>query len=72
MSLISIIQLVFAVLLIVLVLIQERSSGLSGAFGGSGDGGFYHTRRGLEKIIFFATIVSAIAFAGLALVDLVI
>ena len=66
----AIAQIVVSVLLIVLILLQERSSGLSGIFGGS-EGGFYQTRRGLEKLVFGSTIVLAIAFAALALLDLV-
>ncbi|MDD5431083.1 MAG: preprotein translocase subunit SecG [Candidatus Pacebacteria bacterium] len=71
MNLISILQIIVSVILIILVLLQEKSSGLSGAFGGSDSGGFYQTRRGLEKAIFFATIIMALAFAGLALIDLI-
>jgi len=65
MSIISIAQIVVSILLIIAILLQERSSGLSGVFGGSGE--FYHTRRGLERIIFWSTIVLVIAFAALSL-----
>ena len=71
MDTISIIQVVISVVLIGLILLQERSSGLSGLFGG-GAGGYYQTRRGLEKIIFGATIFFAVAFGGVALITLVI
>ncbi len=64
-------QIIVTVLLIVFILLQERSSGLSGLLGG-GEGGFYQTRRGLEKFIFGGTIVLAIAFAALALAGLVL
>ena len=67
----AIAQIVVSILLIVLILLQERSSGLSGILGGS-EGGFYQTRRGLEKFIFWSTIVLAIAFAVLALAGLVL
>ncbi len=70
MSLIPILQIIISVLLIVLILLQEKSSGLSAVFGG--EGGFYQTRRGLEKVIFIGTIVLAIAFAGLSLVELIL
>ena len=50
MSAISIAQIIVSILLVTVILLQERSSGLSGVFGG--DSEFYHTRRGLEKIIF--------------------
>jgi len=65
-------QVVVSTLLIILILLQERSSGLSGVFGGgSSEGGFYQTRRGLEKFIFWSTIVLAVAFVALALADLI-
>ena len=60
-----------AVGIIVLVLLQERSGGASGIFGGGGDfGGVYQARRGMERVIFRATIVLAVAFVGLALARL--
>jgi protein translocase SecG subunit len=70
MNIIPIIQIVIAVILVVLILLQERSAGMSGIFGGGGGDSVYQTRRGLEKIIFYGTIVLAIAFAALAVVQL--
>lgn len=67
---IPIAQIVIAALLTVLILLQERSAGLSGLFGGE-SGGFYQTRRGLEKIIFYATIVLTITFISLAVFQLI-
>jgi protein translocase SecG subunit len=64
-----ILQIVISLIVIGLVLIQERSSGLSGVFGG-GSGTPYYTRRGVEKGVFYATIVATIVFAGLALANL--
>ncbi|MEK7634587.1 MAG: preprotein translocase subunit SecG [Patescibacteria group bacterium] len=66
---ISILQIIISVVLIALILLQERGSGLSGVFGGSGEG-FYQTRRGLEKIIFIATIILIVSLAGLSLADI--
>jgi preprotein translocase subunit SecG len=66
----TILQIAIAIILIVLVLLQERSAGMSGIFGGDG-GGFYQTRRGLERIVFWATIVFAIAFAAVSIAQLV-
>ena len=68
--LIPILQIIIAVVLVVLILLQERSAGLSGIFGGEG-GGFYQTRRGLEKIIFISTIILAVVFIGLALYQII-
>ena len=64
-------QIVTAVLLIVLILLQQRGTALGSAFGGEG-GGFYSTRRGIQKKIFWATIISGALFIILALLNLVI
>ena len=72
---ISIAQIVISIIVIVFILLQERSSagGLGGLFGGGGgDGGFYQTRRGLERFLFWATIILVLAFAALALLNLVL
>jgi protein translocase SecG subunit len=61
----AILQIILAAAIITLILLQERSSGMSGLFGG-GEGGFYQARRGMEKTIFIATIVLAVIFVALA------
>ncbi|MDE2018796.1 MAG: preprotein translocase subunit SecG [Patescibacteria group bacterium] len=66
----AIIQIILAVIIVALILLQERSSGMSGLFGGSGEG-FYQARRGMEKIIFYATIGLSVLFVVLAVWQLV-
>lgn len=56
----SVVQIIVSIIVIVLILLQERSGGFSGVFG-YGEGGFYSVRRGLEKIIFAATVVLSAA-----------
>ena len=53
-------QILLSVLLIGGVLLQQRGTGLSSAFGGSSME--YSTKRGAEKIVFYATIVVAVLF----------
>lgn len=60
MNFLTISQLVISVLLIIAVLLQNRGSGLSGAFGGGGEG--FHTKRGLEKFLFNTTVVLGVLF----------
>jgi len=67
---VTILQTVFAVLLIITILLQQRGSGLSSSFGG--EGATYSTRRGAEKVIFTATIVFAILFIGASIVRLLV
>jgi len=69
MNLITIGIIISAAITIGLVLIQDRSSGTGGAFGG-GEGSIYQTRRGVEKFVFIATIVSVIAFSSLSIVNI--
>ncbi|KKW05802.1 MAG: Preprotein translocase, SecG subunit [candidate division CPR1 bacterium GW2011_GWC1_49_13] len=58
-------QIFLALLLIGLILLQGRGAGLSAAFGGGGE--TFRTRRGVEKLVFYATIAVAILF-GLSLI----
>lgn len=60
-------QAVVAVLLTVAILMQNRGSGLGAAFGG--DFGGYYTKRGLEKFFLYATIVLAVLFLALGIVN---
>jgi len=66
---IPILQIIVALALIGLILLQERSAGLSGLLGGESNT-FYQTRRGLEKMIFWGTIALGVFFVGLAVIQL--
>ena len=65
-ALLPITQIILSVLLIVVILLQQRGASLGSSFGG--DSASYNTRRGLEKWLFYVTIVLAILFfiSGLA------
>lgn len=65
----SIIQLVLSVLLVASILLQQRGSGLSSTFGGSGT---YYARRGAEKVLFRTTIVLSILFLSSAVLHFVL
>lgn len=56
----NIAQVIIAVLLITTILLQQRGSGLSSAFGGGG--GVYYQKRGMEKILYRATIALSVLF----------
>lgn len=51
---------------------QRSASGVGGALGGGDGGGIIHTKRGLEKILFYLTIAVAILFALSAFVAVLI
>lgn len=59
-------QLVLAILLTVLIAIQQKGASVGGAFGGSSN--VYSTKRGIDKILFTATIILSIAFFALGIV----
>jgi len=59
-------QIVVAILLIVVILLQMQGSGLSNAFGGGGE--FYRSRQSLERILVVATIFLTIFFGILSVI----
>ncbi|MEK7653198.1 MAG: preprotein translocase subunit SecG [Patescibacteria group bacterium] len=63
----NIIQLILATALIVVIILQNRGSGLGAAFGG--DSNVYRTKRGMEKFLFRATVVIAIIFFVTAFIN---
>jgi preprotein translocase subunit SecG len=65
-------QIVLAIAIIVIVMIQSKDAGMSNMFGGSGDMGVYKTRRGVEKTLFNATIILGILFMVLCLVTVIV
>jgi preprotein translocase subunit SecG len=63
---ILIIQIVLSVMLTSAILLQAQGTGLGSTWGGGGE--TYHTRRGLEKVLFYLTIVGIILFTILSVV----
>lgn len=63
-------QIILSLLLIGAILLQAQGTGLGTTFGGGGE--TYHTRRGLEKILFYFTIVGIGAFIVLSIVNLLV
>ena len=71
-SILPYVQIALSVLLIITILLQHTGASLGGAFGADNFSSGFHTRRGLEKTLFFATIILGILFALSALVNLFI
>ncbi len=65
----TIITMVSAVLLTIVILLQNQGSGLGAGFGG--DSNFYRSKRGIEKTLFIGTIVLAVIFFGSLLAGIV-
>ncbi len=60
-----------AIALIVMVILQNKGVGLGGLTG-QDSGGVFTARRGIEKTIFWITIVLSIVFVVLTLVTVII
>ena len=56
----NIVLILLGTALTIAILLQSRSAGMSGAFGGGAEG--FHVRRGSEKTIFRTTVVLAVLF----------
>ena len=61
-------QVIVSLFLVIFILLQQRGTALGSAFGG--EGGFYGTRRGAQKKIFWGTIILGSLFIILALLNL--
>lgn len=61
---------IIGVALVTTILLQNRSAGLGGAFGGSAEG--FHIRRGSEKRIFQLSVIFSALFLMLATAHLFI
>ena len=66
----QVIQYTLAGLLIGIILLQQKGSGLGAAFGGAN--AIYTTRRGIDAILFKATIVISVLFFGIALLRVIL
>lgn len=66
------VQLALSVLLIGAILLQRTGASLGGAFGADNFSSGFHTRRGMERTLFRATIVLGILFALSAIINLLI
>jgi preprotein translocase subunit SecG len=61
-------QMILAVALIASILLQQRGTGLGGAFGGEVTA--YRSRRGIERTLFRLTITLALLFVIFSLLNL--
>lgn len=69
-NILLVIQLITSVALITVILLQSKGSGLSSAFGG--EGGFYRSKRGVEKLFVYLTVILAVIFLVLSLLQVII
>ncbi len=67
----NIAQIIVSVALVTVILLQVRSGGMGGVFGGT-ETAVYKTRRGLERTLFNVTIGLSIAFFLVTLLNVVV
>lgn len=67
---ITVIEMLIAVLLMISVLLQQRGTQAGVVFGGGGQ--TYRSKKGVEKILFYSTIVLAALFAGFSILGALI
>ena len=70
MNTIQLVQLVNAVVLIFVILMQNRGAQVSGLFGGGS--AVFLTKRGIEKKLFTTTIILSVSFFIVSLLGIVI
>lgn len=63
-------QITIALLLIIMILLQAKGSGVSTVFGG--EGGFYRSKRGVEKLFVNLTILLSLLFLAVSIAAVVI
>lgn len=66
----SLIQIVLGVLLVIVIIIQQKGTGLGSSFGGELE--FYRTKRGAEKMLFYSTIALSVVFILFSVIGLII
>lgn len=59
-----------AIVLLTGILLQPNGSGFGSSWGGGGES--YHTRRGVERVVFIMTIVAAVIFTIVSIALLVV
>lgn len=67
-NIVLIIQLIISIALVVLIVLQAKGVGLGRTWGGAGE--FYKSRRGVEKVIFQATIALVVLFLASSILTL--
>lgn len=63
-------QIIVTSSLIVIILLQSKGTGLGSAFGGGSQ--VYRSRRGVEKIILYATVILILLFFIISILQIII
>lgn len=63
-------QIVLSVIITTVVLLQAQGAGLGSTWGGGGE--TYHTKRGLEKVLVYVTVIAVVLFTLSSIAALVL
>ena len=67
----NIAQIIISVALVVVILLQVRSGGMGGVFGGT-ESAVYKTRRGVERTLFNITVGLSVTFFLITILNVII
>lgn len=67
----NIVQIIVSVSLVAIILLQVRSGGMGGVFGGT-ESAVYKTRRGVERTLFNITVGLSITFFIITILNVII
>ena len=63
-----VLNIIIAIVIVTLIMIQGKGAGLGSAWGGSGE--VYQTRRGIEKLTFRITVILIVVFFIISVLNL--
>lgn len=66
----TLIQITVAISLVSLILLQAKGTGLGSTFGGQSS--TYHSKRGVEKLVFSLTIILTIIFVIISILNVMV
>jgi preprotein translocase subunit SecG len=68
---ITVVQIIISIVLIAAIMLQSRGdSGTGGLAGGQGQS--YRSKKGLERLLFYLTIVVAVLFASISIFAIIL
>lgn len=62
-----VLQIIVAIALTGVILLQAKGTGLGSTFGGQSQ--MYHSKRGVEKVVFYLTIILSLIFVALSIIN---
>jgi len=61
-------NIILSIVIVAFILIQGKGAGLGSAWGGGGE--MFQTRRGVEKIVLWVTVIAIVIFFAISLINL--